>query len=193
MLCVPAGAIDLSFGGGGTDGDATASTTSNGGNARSSLSGGGTNATGTSSVSGSSGTANVTLGGVNGANGVGNAAINGTDGAGDVRIGGLNGTDGTGTAAIGGSGGAANVTIGGLNGTGGLGLGGIGTGGLNNPTTNPTNPGGPSINIPSSVIANMSDAELARYKKRCLQILGESGGFDIDLVALCKMLQTASR
>jgi hypothetical protein len=42
-------------------------------------------------------------------------------------------------------------------------------------------------------IANLSAAELAAYKRTCRQVLAAASSFDRDLVALCRMVQTASR
>lgn len=94
---------------------------------------------------------------------------------------------------IGGTGGVAagaGVGIGdGINAGAGVGVG-IGT--PTNPTT-PTNPNNPNAPGLLAVVASMSPSELAKTKKRCLQVLSNSSSFESDLVALCKLVQTAIR
>jgi len=43
------------------------------------------------------------------------------------------------------------------------------------------------------VIANMSDDEVARFQRRCKGILSDQQAYDRDLIALCRLLQVASR
>jgi hypothetical protein len=61
--------------------------------------------------------------------------------------------------------------------------------------TNPTTPGAPGVSNPGlrDVVAAMSNKELLRTKKRCAQVLGSGMQLDADLVALCKLVQMASR
>jgi hypothetical protein len=39
----------------------------------------------------------------------------------------------------------------------------------------------------------MSPAELQQTRKRCATVLAQAATFDSDLVALCRLVQTASR
>jgi hypothetical protein len=72
-------------------------------------------------------------------------------------------------------------------------VGGVTPGNPGGPT-NPGVPGGPVVNpgIPG-VVANMDTNELATYRKRCIQVLRDPINFDRDIIALCKLVQTASR
>ena len=56
-------------------------------------------------------------------------------------------------------------------------------------------PGAPGVSNPglSAVVSDMTNKELMRTKKRCVQVLANQSSFDGDLVALCKLVQTASR
>jgi hypothetical protein len=71
---------------------------------------------------------------------------------------------------------------------------GVGVG-IGTPTSpvDPNNPNNPNVPGLPTVVANMSPAELAATKKRCLQVRSNSSSFESDLVALCKLVQTASR
>jgi hypothetical protein len=129
--------------------------------------GGGTSASGT-----------VGVGGGNGANAsanVGTGGATGTNANVDVSLGGAGNNAATATAAVN----ALNAI--GIDASVGIGTGTTTTPGVAAPGTVP------------GAIARMSTKELLAYKKTCKQVLGNRGGFDANLVALCKMVQMASR
>lgn len=125
------------------------------------------------------------------------------------------------TASIGGSGGVnagVGATVGGSSTAdvdvdvgigGGFGLNPGGSGGPDGPSApsgptarNPTNPGvtptRPGVNTPRpgrvpGLVAGMSNKDIIKYRKLCMQAKG-AGGFDDPAIAqLCRLLQTASR
>lgn len=132
------------------------------------------------SVGGSSGVsagASVSTGG-------GNADVDAT-----ASVGGGNGANADVDVSLGGTGNNAASATAAVNALNTIGIDatvGIGTG-------TPTTPGVAAPGTVPAAIANMTAAELTAYKKTCKQVLGNSGGFDANLVALCKMVQTASR
>ncbi|RWA91939.1 MAG: hypothetical protein E5V92_17975 [Mesorhizobium sp.] len=76
---------------------------------------------------------------------------------------------------------ALNATVGGTSGVGaGLGVGGIVPGALG-----ATPPGTPNV---ASAVAQLSSSQLARMKKRCVDVLSSEGTYDRDLRALCLMI-----
>ncbi|MCX7303194.1 MAG: hypothetical protein NTV73_02485 [Hyphomicrobiales bacterium] len=115
-----------------------------------------------------------------------------------VSIGGGSGVNAGAGASIGGSGGVnagAGATVGGSGGaTAGVGVAvgdevGAGVGvvlGI---------PGTPGTGVPGiqGVVARMSPDQLAQTKKQCRQIMADRAAFGSDLIALCKLVQTASR
>lgn len=167
------------------------------GSASVSTGGGDTNADGSVSFGDTSGTASIGTGGgstsgnvmIGSGDATGTASI-GTGGAGTSGNIAIGTTDTTATASIGTSGDAASVAAA-INALNALGV--DATVGLDPETETPgTTPAG--VAAPDTVqaaLANLTDAQLAAYKKTCKQVLG--GGFDANLVALCKMVQTASR
>ena len=152
--------------------------------------------------------AGVSIGGSNGINGGLGASIGGSGGTNagaGASIGGTNGVNGGAGASIGGTNGTnggAGVTIGGTNGVNagaGVNLGG---GTIVNPGTGPSNS---STGISTSSIKSdaststsatgrfningMSAKEMARYKRRCVDILANRSSYDNDLVALCQAIR----
>ena len=99
----------------------------------------------------------------------------------------LSGPAGTsaGVSLGGGNGLSANANVGPASVSVGAGAG-IGT---------PGTPGAPGASNPglSGVVAGMSSKELQRTRKRCAHVLGSGLQLDADLVALCKLVQMASR
>jgi hypothetical protein len=70
---------------------------------------------------------------------------------------------------------------------------GVGVGvGIGNPA-NPNSPLNPNAPDAAGIVARMSPSELQQAKKQCRQILASSSSFDNELVALCKLVRTASR
>lgn len=140
---------------------------------------GGISAGGGLGLGGSSGTSAGAGASIGGSSGVSAGAGVSTDGTADVDAGA--------TASVGGpAGAAANIGVGTTDPTGvgiGIGLGTATSGAAIGPTSTGL----------AGVIANMTEAETAKFRKRCEGILNDSAGFDRDLIALCKMLQTASR
>jgi hypothetical protein len=134
------------------------------------------------SVGGAS--AGASIGGGNGARA--GASLGGTSA--NASVGG-----GSASASIGGgpAGTGASLSLGdGVNANATAGPAGVSIG-----TGTPGAPGTPGISNPglSDVVAGMSDKQLARTKKRCAQVLGSGVEVDADLVALCKLVQMASR
>lgn len=126
--------------------------------------------------------AGASIGGSSGVNAGLGASVGGSSGvnaSAGASIGGSNGVTAGAEATVGGSGGvAAGVGVGVGNGIdAGVGVG-VGT------------PGAPGL---PSVVAGMSPGELAQTKKQCRQIMANRAAFGSDLVALCKLVQTASR
>jgi hypothetical protein len=115
-----------------------------------------------------------------------NASIGGGSGV-SASIGGAP----AGTSAsvgLGGNGLNANATVGPASAS-------IGTGTPPGTPGVPGTPGTPGVSNPglSAVVSDMTNKELMRTKKRCVQVLANQSSFDGDLVALCKLVQTASR
>ena len=52
--------------------------------------------------------------------------------------------------------------------------------------------GGLVQNVSDQKVAGMSGNDLVRYKKRCVEILSNSGGYDRDLVGLCRAVKGMS-
>ena len=107
------------------------------------------------------------------------------------RVGGANGT-----------GGGAGVTIGGVNAGAGVDLGG---GTVVNPGTGPSSSGTgiktssikPDASTSTSAtgqfnVTGMSAKEMARYKRRCVDILANQASYDSDLIALCQAISVRS-
>ena len=111
------------------------------------------------------------------------ASIGGGDGA-SASLSGPAGTS-AGVSLGGGNGLSANANVGPASVSVGAGAG-IGT---------PGTPGAPGASNPglSGVVAGMSSKELQRTQKRCAHVLGSGTQLDADLVALCKLVQMASR
>ena len=53
--------------------------------------------------------------------------------------------------------------------------------------------GDTGVSVSTRLVAGMSDAEITRYRKRCVQVLAEASSFDRDLVGLCRLVQAARR
>ncbi|WP_095203870.1 hypothetical protein [Mesorhizobium carmichaelinearum] len=124
-------------------------------------------------------------GGVNGGAGASVGGGNGVNGGAGASIGGGTGANAGAGASIGGSGGTTaglGATVGGQNGVGagvgvGTGVAGIGA--------KPSTLSNPSL---SGVVADMSDSQVARMKKRCADVLASSGSYDRDLRQLCLLI-----
>lgn len=133
--------------------------------------------------------AGASVGGSSGVNAGAGASVgggNGVDGGAGASIGGGTGVDAGAGASIGDSGGTTaglGATVGGQNGVGagvGVGSGVAGTGGAKpSSLSNPSLPG---------VVADMSDSQVARMKKRCADVLASSGSYDPDLRQLCLLI-----
>ena len=200
LLCFPASALDLGKGLGGLGLGGTGVGAGKGGiHAGVGVSVGGANGVNAgvgANVGGKSGI-NAGLGAsVGGRNGV-------TAGLG-ANVGGKGGISAGLGASVGGKGGinagvGANVgngiglgigvSIGGNGGGGGGGGGGGKTGG-DDPTVTPSKPGladGGRSN--STRVAGLSSKEVARYKRRCVDVLSNSSGYDSDLVSLCAAIR----
>ena len=103
-----------------------------------------------------------------------------------MSIGGADGVNvdvGLGTAGI-------NPGGGGTIGSGGTGVGGTGLGG----TVGGTNGGlaattGRNNSAIGRTVAGLSGKELARYKRRCAEVLANSSDYDNDLVSLCNAVR----
>ncbi|WP_301006452.1 hypothetical protein [Mesorhizobium sp.] len=168
VLAMPANAQSVGVGGlGGV---------SVGGNSADTNAGGPNGADGNASFGGSGTSASVSIGGTSGADG--NAAIGGSASTATASIGGTNGA-GAGATLGNGANSALNVTVGGASGVG-AGVGGIAPG-----TLGATPPGTPNV---SSAVAQLSSSQLARMKKRCVDVLSSEGTYDRDLKALCLMI-----
>lgn len=117
------------------------------------------------------------------ANGSANASI-GADSANATASIGSSGV----APAVGGTNGVANVTLGTDNATAAVGTGtgtGLGVGATPSTIGTPSNPNPPGIS------ANISSGQLARMKKRCVDVINNEGTYDNDLRQLC--LQVARR
>lgn len=138
----------------------------------------------------------ASVGGRNGINAGAGATVGGSNGvnAGAVAsVGGASGVDAGVGASVGGPSGI-DVDV-------GVGIGGgttTTTPGATAPTTGrvtPVSRTSPSVRTPgripsrAQVTQDYSPAQLQRLKKRCVSILGDSGSYDNDLIALCKMLR----
>jgi len=122
--------------------------------------------------------AGASVGGSGGANAGAGASVGGNNGANAGLGASVGGADGS-TAGVG-----ANV-----GGTSAVGVGvGVGVGVIN-PTTpaDPTTPAASAQSLPGTV-AQMSASQLARMKKRCVDVLNGSGSYDGDLRELCLMI-----
>ena len=175
-LNLTAGAADVTIGGAGVNGKASATT-------------------------GSTTRASASIGAPSGTNGTATASIDGVGGSNNAAASlGTGGTNGTATASIGGVGGSNSVGVNVGAGNTGLGIGAtLGPSGTN--IAIPTAPGtvsGNAIGLGSvggagatrlsSRLAGLSNAEVARYKRRCAEILANLSSYDHDLVGLCQML-----
>ncbi|UCI34222.1 hypothetical protein [Mesorhizobium sp. B4-1-4] len=154
---------------------------------------------GVSASVGGSGGVNAGVGANGGGGGGGNAGVgasvggsNGVNAGLGTGAGGSNGNAGL-SASIGGSNGiGANANVGGTSGiTAGLGANvgdtsGIGIGGANpSSLSNPTNPSQTSL---SGTVAQMSNSQVVRMKKRCVDVLSNEGAYDRDLRQLCLLI-----
>ncbi|QND55593.1 hypothetical protein [Mesorhizobium huakuii] len=121
-------------------------------------------------------------GGVNAGAGASVGGGNGVNGGAGASIGGGTGANAGAGASIGGSGGGTaglGATVGGQNGVGvGTGVAGIGG----------ATPSSLSNSSLSGVVADMSDSQVARMKKRCADVLASSGSYDRDLRQLCLLI-----
>lgn len=146
------------------------------------------------SIGGGSGlSADVTTGGGTaadadvslGTNGIG--LTDGVDAGATASIGGTGGTA-VGLSVGTGSGNSAGVGIGLGTGTAstapgtGTAGGGTGTGGTGSGTFDP-----------AGMVAGMSESQLQSYRRTCADVTAQRAGFDKNLIALCEMIQSASR
>lgn len=143
------------------------------------------------SVGGISASASIGGGGARAGVSAGNTSASASIGGGNGVSASVGGPAGT-SASVGlggGNGISANANIGGASVSIGTNPGGPATPGT------PGTPGTPSTSNPglSGVVAGMSNKELQRTRKRCAQVLGSGVQLDADLVALCKLVQMASR
>jgi hypothetical protein len=161
------------------------------------------------SVGGGGVSAGASIGGSGGANAgasIGGGSSGGIDADADVSIGGGSGANAAVSAAIGGTDGVdadATASIGGTGGVNadvGVGLGdgaaadvGVGIGGAAAPAVTGAPGTGGATNGLTGVVANMSPGQLARTKKQCRQVMSDRSSFDSSLVALCSLVQSASR
>jgi hypothetical protein len=151
------------------------------------------------SIGGGSGlSADVTTGGGTAANADVSLGTNGIGLTDDVDAGA--------TASIGGTGGtAAGLSVGTGSGTSagvGIGLGtgtagtapGTGTAG-GGTTGGGTGTGGTGTGTfdPAGMVAGMSESQLQSYRRTCADVTAQRAGFDKNLIALCEMIQSASR
>lgn len=117
-------------------------------------------------------------------------------------IGLTDGVDAGATASIGGTGGtAAGLSVGTGSGTSaGVGIG-LGTGGAAGATPGTgtagggTGTGGTGSGTfdPAGMVAGMSESQLQSYRRTCADVTAQRAGFDKNLIALCEMIQSASR
>ncbi|RUX51249.1 MAG: hypothetical protein EOS58_24805 [Mesorhizobium sp.] len=169
VLAMPANAQSVGLGGlGGV---------SVGGNSADANAGGPDGADANASFGGSNTSASVSIGGSGGANGA--ATIGGSDSTATASIGGTNGAGATATLGNG-TNSAAGVTLGGTSVGANVGVGGTVPG-----APGATPPGTPNL---ASVVAEMSSGQLARMKKRCVDVLSSEGTYDRDLRQLCLMI-----
>lgn len=115
-----------------------------------------------------------------------------------ASVGGSGGVNAGLGASVGGSGGVnagATASVGGSNGVNagvGANVGlGLGIGGDTSDPGNPSNlskPGNLTKLGLSGAVASMSGNQLARMKKRCVDVLSSEGSYDSDLRALCLMI-----
>lgn len=168
----------------------------------------GVNADARANVGGSKGLADAdataSAGGRNGINADAKANVGGRDLArvdATVSVGGNKGINADVDARIGRSIDArAKVDIGGNGIDSRVVIGGVAPGPVDpgplNPRPNVPKPAVPTPGINPAVpkvIANMSDDEVVRFQRRCRGILSDQAAYDRDLIALCRMLQVASR
>jgi len=150
--------------------------------------------------------ADVSIGGGSGLS-AGVTTGGGTTADADVSLGtnGIGLTDGVdagATASIGGTGGtAAGLSVGTGSGTSaGVGIG-LGTGGAAGaaPGTGTAGGGtgtggtGSGTFDPAGMVAGMSESQLQSYRRTCADVTAQRAGFDKNLIALCEMIQSASR
>ena len=146
--------------------------------------------------------AGASVGGSGGVNAGVGESVGGTGGVNaglGASVGGSNGINAGAGADVGGAGGITAGLGASVGGTGGVGVGvGGGVGSIN-----PSNPGNPGTtgnlgnfgtprtlghpNLPG-VVADMSDSQVARLKRRCVDVLGSSGDYDRDLRQLCLLI-----
>lgn len=172
----------------------------------------GVNVDASAEVGGGDGLADVdaaaSVGGAHGIDADAHVEIGGRDSLADVdataSVGGNHGMDADVDASIGDGGGAdARVRVG-IGDSGGEGRVVIGRPAPDmidprTPTTPPPSVPRPGMPTPGvnpvvpAAIANMSDDEVVRFQRRCRGILSDQAAYDRDLIALCRMLRTASR
>ncbi|TJU92351.1 MAG: hypothetical protein E5Y12_29665 [Mesorhizobium sp.] len=136
----------------------------------------------------------ASVGGNGGVNAGVGASVGGSSGVNaglGASVGGSSGVSAGLGASIGGSNGVAAGLGANVDGTSGIGAGvGVGIGG----GTNPSNPSNPSNRLNLSrtslpgVVAQMSDPQVMRMKKRCVDVLGSEGAYDRDLRQLCLLI-----
>ena len=160
--------------------------------------------------------AGASIGGHSGVNAGAGASIGGRNGVSaglGASVGGRNGVNAGAGANVGGTGGVSaglGASVGGSGGVNagagaqvgsGVGVGvGVSIGGAENP--NHSIGGGTGIFSPSDPttttsissaardrLAGLSGKEIARYKKRCVNVLSDSGSYDSDLIALCRAVR----
>ena len=146
--------------------------------------------------------AGASIGGRSGVNAGGGASIGGSNGVNTgagASVGGTSGASAGLGASVGGSGGV-NAGAGAQVGSGvGVGVG-VSIGDTGNPSqsigdgTGIFSPSDPTTttSISSAArdrLAGLSGKEIGRYKKRCVNVLSDSGSYDADLIALCRAVR----
>lgn len=97
-------------------------------------------------------------------------------------------------ASVGSSGAQAGASIGGTSASASVGAAGVGASVGGSTGTNPSGSAAQGVsNAAAGRVAGMSGRQLERTRKRCTHILASGVRMDPDLVALCKLVQTASR
>jgi len=159
---------------------------------------GGVNAGVGASVGGSGGVnagVGASVGGGSGINAGAGANVGGSNGASaglGASVGGSNGINAGASANVGGTDGVTAGLGANVGGTSGIGVG-VGIGGGTNPSSlsspsNPSNLGNPTQSSLPGVVAQMSSSQVARMKKRCVDVLSSEGSYDRDLRQLCLLI-----
>ncbi|WJI74695.1 MULTISPECIES: hypothetical protein [unclassified Mesorhizobium] len=135
--------------------------------------------------------AGINVGGVGGVSvGSGGASANVGGNSGATASVSLGGSGANAAASVGGTGGAtasigtgrANVGV--VTGVGADVNVGVGT----NPAANPSNPTASSNPNLASVVGDMSNAQVTRMKKRCVEVLSNEDTYDRELRRLCLLI-----